>query len=89
MQMHTIVRTAAALLVAAAFAGCSLLKVAVATGDPLPKEEMNLRTMTRGFYYDMAGEVAAAADSIVERSSDPAVRIAAVQWKIRASAPSA
>ena len=85
MQMHTIVRTAAALLVAAAFAGCSLLKVAVATGDPLPKEEMNLRTMTRGFYYDMAGEVAAAADSIVERSSDPAVRIAAVQWKIRAT----
>ena len=85
MQMHTIVRTVAALLVAAAFAGCSLLKVAVATGDPLPKEEMNLRTMTRGFYYDMAGEVAAAADSIVERSSDPAVRIAAVQWKIRAT----
>ena len=33
----------------------------------------------------MAGEVAAAADSIVERSSDPAVRIAAVQWKIRAT----
>lgn len=85
MQMHTIVRTVAALLVAAAFAGCSLLKVAVATGDPLPKEEMDLRTMTRGFYYDMAGEVAAAADSIVERSSDPAVRIAAVQWKIRAT----
>ena len=54
MQMHTIVKTVAALLVAAAFAGCSLLKVAVATGDPLPKEEMNLRTMTRGFYYDMA-----------------------------------
>lgn len=27
-------------------------------GDPLSKEQMNVRTMTRGFYYDMAGEVA-------------------------------
>ena len=45
-------------LFAAASTGCSLLKVAVATGDPLSKEEMNVRTMTRGFYYDMAGEVA-------------------------------
>ena len=78
MHMHTIVRTTAALWWRRHFAGCSLLKVAVATGDPLLKE-MNLRTMTRGFYYDMVGEVAAAADSIVERSSDPAVRIAAVR----------
>ncbi len=64
--------------------GCSLLKVAVATGDPLSKEEMNMRTMTRGFYYDMAGEVARAADSIVAaalRHRD----VAAVRWKIRAT----
>ena len=54
-------------LFAAASTGCSLLKVAVATGDPLSKEEMNVRTMTRGFYYDMAGEVARAADSIIGR----------------------
>lgn len=83
--MYRMLKIAVAFLVGAAFAGCSLLKVAVATGDPLPKEEMNLRTMTRGFYYDMVGEVAGAADSIVERSSDPAVRIAALQWKIRAA----
>ena len=49
---------ALSLMAALALTGCSLLKVAVATGDPLSKEQMNVRTMTRGFYYDMAGEVA-------------------------------
>ena len=61
------------------------MKVAVATGDPLSKEQMNVRTMTRGFYYDMAGEVARAADSIVAASPDVNVRVAAVRWKIRAT----
>ena len=41
--------------------------------------------MTRGFYYDMAGEVARAADSIVAAASDVNVRVAAVRWKIRAT----
>ena len=59
--------------------------MAVATGDPLSKEQMNVRTMTRGFYYDMAGEVARAADSIVAASLDVNVRVAAVRWKIRAT----
>ena len=57
MTMNGWMKLAAALFAAASFAGCSLLKVAVATGDPLSKEEMNIRTMTRGFYYDMASEV--------------------------------
>ena len=61
MTMNGWMKLAAALFAAASFAGCSLLKVAVATGDPLSKEQMNVRTMTRGFYYDMAGEVARAA----------------------------
>lgn len=73
------------LFAAAVTTGCSLLKVAVSTGDPLSKEQMNVRVMTRGFYYDMTGEVARAADSIVVTSVDPAVRIAAIRWKIRAS----
>ena len=72
-------------LFAAASTGCALLKVAVATGDPLSKEEMNVRTMTRGFYYDMAGEVARAADSIIGASDRLEVRTAAVRWKIRAT----
>ena len=85
MTMNGWMKLAAALFAAVSFAGCSLLKVAVATGDPLSKEQMNVRTMTRGFYYDMAGEVARAADSIVAASPDVNVRVAAVRWKIRAT----
>ena len=85
MDRHMFFRLAAAVFAAAALAGCSLLKVAVATGDPLSKEEMNTRTMTRGFYYDMAAEVARTADSIVDASADMAARVAAVRWKIRAT----
>ena len=73
------------LFVALTATGCSLLKVAVSTGDPLPKEELELRVMTRGFYYDMASEVARAADSIAAAAPDAATRIRAVRWKIRAT----
>ena len=83
--MNGWMKLAAALFAAASFAGCSLLKVAVATGDPLSKEEMNIRTMTRGFYYDMASEVARTADSIAAAAPDIATRVAAVRWKIRAT----
>ena len=83
--MNGWMKTAAAHFAAVSLTGCSLLKVAVSTGDPLPKEEMNVRTMTRGFYYDMAGEVARAADSIVALSPDVNTRVAAVRWKIRAT----
>lgn len=83
--MNGWMKLAAALFAAVSLTGCSLLKVAVATGDPLSKEEMNVRTMTRGFYYDMAGEVARAADSIASLSPDVNTRVAAVRWKIRAT----
>ena len=55
-------------------AGCSLLKVSVSTGDPLSKEQMNVRTLTRAFYYDFSGEVTRAADSIVASSPDAAMQ---------------
>lgn len=83
--MNGWMKMAAALFATVSLAGCSLLKVAVSTGEPLSKEAMNVRTMTRGFYYDMAGEVARAADSIVSLSPDVEVRVAAVKWKIRAT----
>lgn len=83
--MNGWMKGAATLLVVGLLAGCSLLKVSVSTGDPLPKEQMDVRTMTRGFYYDMAGEVARAADSIVSLSPDLGVRVAAVRWKISAT----
>lgn len=82
---YALLQAAAALCAALALTGCSLLKVAVATGDPLSKEEMNVRTMTRGFYYDMAAEVARTADSIAQAAPDMATRVAAVRWKIRAT----
>lgn len=65
-------------------AGCSLLKVSVSTGDPLPKDVMNVRVMTRGFYYDMASEIARSADSIA-LDAPMATRIAVTRWKIRAT----
>ena len=82
---YALLQAAVALCAALALTGCSLLKVAVATGDPLSKEEMNVRTMTRGFYYDMAAEVARTADSIAQAAPDVATRVAAVRWKIRAT----
>ena len=82
---YALLQAAAALCAALVLTGCSLLKVAVATGDPLSKEEMNVRTMTRGFYYDMAAEVARTADSIAQAAPDVATRVAAVRWKIRAT----
>ena len=85
MNRYTLCMAAAALFAALALTGCSLLKVAVATGDPLSKEEMNIRTMTRGFYYDMASEVSRTADSIAAVAPDIATRVAAVRWKIRAT----
>lgn len=78
-----LVRLCAALLAAAAWSGCSLLKVSVSTGDPLPKEQLRIRTMTRGFYYEMTDEVARTADSIAAAAPDAATRMAAVRWKIR------
>lgn len=81
----SILSAAAALLAALSLTGCSLLKVSVSTGDPLPREEVAVRTLTRGFYYDMAAEIARTADSIVAAAPDLATRIGAVRWKIRAT----
>lgn len=75
----------AALFAALTLTGCSLLKVAVSTGDPLPREAADLRVLTRGFYYDLSSEVAAAADSIAASAPDLPMRIRAVRWKIRAT----
>lgn len=85
MKRRSALRIAVAALVALAATGCSLLKVSVSTGDPLPKRAAELRLMTRGFYYDMAAEIARTADSIAAGASDPATRIRAVRWKLRAT----
>lgn len=65
--------------------GCSLFKVSVSTGEQLPAEEMQIRVMTRGFYYDMSSEVSRMADSIVFLSPDAQIKIAAIRWKLEAT----
>ena len=66
----------AAVAVLLSFGGCSLLKVSVDTGNPpLPASEANTRMMTRGFYYDLADEIARTAlDMSRDESLAPAVR---------------
>ncbi len=71
------------LFAATSLSGCSLLKVSVSTGDPLPRRDAETRLMTRGFYYDLSSEVSRTADSIVAVSPDLSVRLAAIKWKIR------
>lgn len=85
MKRKLLFEFAAAIAAATLLAGCSLLKVSVSTGEPLPDADMRLRTMTRGFYYDFSDEVARAADSVAATAPEPAVRMAAVRWKIRAT----
>lgn len=73
------------LFAATALTGCSLLKVSVSSGDPLPRRDAETRLLTRGFYYDFSSEVARAADSIVAAAPGLPVRLAAMRWKIRAT----
>lgn len=77
---------AAALLAGLALTSCSLLKFTISSGDePLPKEQVRLRTMTRGFYYDLTREVARTADSIASAAPRTATKLAAIRWKIDAT----
>lgn len=76
-------RLLCSLFVATILTGCSLLKVSVSSGDPLPKRDAEIRLLTRGFYYDLSSEVSRTADSIVDASSALPVRLAAMRWKIR------
>lgn len=78
-------RWAVALCAALTMMSCSLLKVAVSTGDPLSKQDSETRLMTRGFYHDMSAEIAQTADSIVNSSNDLDIRVAAIRWKMRAT----
>ncbi len=78
-------KIAAALFAVAALAGCSLLKVHVATGDPLPEEDAEVRLMTRGFYYDLSDGIVRAADSVASASPDVRIKIRAIRWKMQAT----
>lgn len=80
-----LLKIAAASIVAASGTGCSLLKVQVATGDPLPPAEVEVRLMTRGFYYELSEEIVRTADSVAAASSDLRIRVRAIRWKMQAT----
>lgn len=70
--------------------GCSLFKFSVSTGDtPLPKDQLELRMMTRGLGSEFNAAVIGAADSILAAASDPQVRIRALRWKLGATSAAA
>lgn len=79
------IKLAAALLAAVSLAGCSLLKLNVSTGDPLPPEDARARLMTRGFYYDLTDGIVRTADSISRSTPDMQTKIRAIRWKIQAT----
>lgn len=79
------IKIAAALLAAVSLAGCSLLKLNVSTGDPLPPEDARARLMTRGFYYDLTDGIVRTADSITRSTPDMQTKIRAIRWKIQAT----
>ena len=65
------------------FTGCSLFKVSVSSGEPLPKEDAQLRLLTRGFYDTFQKQAVTIADSIVNASNTFHVRARAIRWKMQ------
>ncbi len=78
---HPFSKIISAAALALCMCGCSLFKLSVSTGDPLPEDDLRARTATRGFYNEMRYIVIRAADSIAAHSDDE-VRIRALRWKI-------
>lgn len=71
------------------FSGCSLLKVSVSSGEPLPEEDVQLRMFTRSFYNIYRDGVAETADSIFTLSGNPSVKMRAIRWKIQSTGDAA
>jgi hypothetical protein len=54
-------------------------------GEPLPPQEVRMRTETRQFAAQTSESVQRTADAIAAQSTDPAVRAAALRWKLGTS----
>lgn len=67
------------------FSACTLVNVKL-PGDPLPKEELNIRILTRDFAKDFARAVEETADTIIDEAHDPAIEANALRWKLNATA---
>jgi hypothetical protein len=76
------------LLFACSFtAGCSLFSFE-SPAKPLPQRDLNARMLTREYAGHFMTSVVQAADDITAKSTDPAVALAALRWKIGATAAS-
>ena len=65
-------------------AGCSLFSLRL-PDKPLPQRELNARMLTREFAATFAVQVEVAADGIAARSTDPAIQLNTLRWKLGAS----
>ncbi len=72
---------------AALVTGCSLLTVKV-PGKAMTQTELNARVLTFDYADSFQATVTRTADQIAAGSSDPAVQLAALRWKIEATAAS-
>jgi hypothetical protein len=77
-------RALASVLGAAVLGGCFSFSVQT-PGEPLPPQELRMRTDTRQFGAQMSDSVQRTADAIAAQSTDPAVRAAALRWKLGTS----
>jgi len=77
-------RALAGMLGAALLGGCFSFSVQT-PGEPLPPQELRMRTETRQFAAQMSESVQRTADAIAAQSTDPAVRAAALRWKLGTS----
>jgi len=68
-------------------AGCSLFSFE-SPAKPLPQRDLNARMLTREYAAHFMTSVVQAADNIADKSPDPAVALAALRWKIGATAAS-
>jgi len=77
-------RALASMLGALLLGGCFSFSVQT-PGEPLPPQELRMRTDTRQFAAQMTESVQRTADAIAAQSTDPAVRAAALRWKLGTS----
>jgi hypothetical protein len=74
----------ASMLGALLLGGCFSFSVQT-PGEPLPPQELRMRTDTRQFAAQMSESVQRTADAIAAQSTDAAVRAAALRWKLGTS----
>lgn len=81
----TILRSVAISIASLALSACSLLTIE-SPATPLPERDLNARMLTREFALVFGNTISREADRLIEESDDDTLRVAALRWKIYASA---